>query len=326
MVTPRVFGKVLAVLAAAALVMSPLRSMAQTYPNKPIRMIVPFAPGGAVDFAGRLAGAKLSAALGQQIVIDNRPGAGGNIGIDAAAKAPADGYNLLTAANFLTINPSLYGNVNYDPVKDFEPVSLLTSYMLYVAVHPSFPARSIKELIALAKAHPGTINFGSSGIGTTTHIAGELFNHMAGVKLVHVPYKSSGSNMISDSLAGVFQVQFNSPAIVPFIKSGKLVLIGVTGPRRSPLFPDVPTVAESVPGYEAAGWNAVFAPAGTPRDIVQRLNAEIVKGFKQQDAIDALAKLGLNPTTSTPQELAALVKSEMPKWARVIKDAGIRPE
>jgi tripartite-type tricarboxylate transporter receptor subunit TctC len=211
-------------------------------------------------------------------------------------------------------------------VKDSEPLSHLTSYFLFVAVHPSIPARAFKELIALAKARPGTINFGSSGIGTTTHIAGELFNHMAGVKLVHVPYKSSGSNMISDSLAGVFQVQFNSPAIVPFIRSGKLVLIGVTGSKRSPLFPDVPTVAESVPGYEATGWNAVFAPAGTPRDIVVRLNAEIVRGLKQQDAIDSFAKLGMQPTTSTPEELGALVKSEVPKWARVIKAADIRPE
>ena len=303
------------------------RASAQNYPSKPIRMIVPFPPGGIVDTVGRIAASKLSAGVGLPVVMDNRQGAGGNIGINVAAKAPADGYTLMTAANFFTINPSLYNNAGYDPIRDFEPVSLLTSYMLLLAVHPSFEARSVKALIAMAKAQPGKINYASAGIGTTTHIAVELFNYMADVRLAHVPYKGVGSGMVPDTLSGLVPVQFNSPAIVPHIKAGKLLLIGVTGPKRSPLFPDVPTVAEAgVPGYEATGWNALCAPAGTRPAIIRRVNAEIVKGFSQLDVIEILAKQGLDEASGPAEALAALVKSEVPKWAKVIKAAGIQAE
>lgn len=318
-------------LASAVIIMTGAlclpQAFAQNYPSRPIRMIVPFPPGGIVDTVGRIAASKLSAGVGQPVVMDNRQGAGGNIGINVAAKAPADGYTLMTAANFFTINPSLYNNAGYDPVRDFEPVSLLTSYMLLLAVHPAFEARSVKALIAMARAQPGKINYASAGIGTTTHIAVELFNYMAEVRLAHVPYKGVGSGMVPDTLSGLVPVQFNSPAIVPHIKAGKLLLIGVTGPKRSPLFPDAPTVAEAgVPGYEATGWNALFAPAGTPPAIIRRVNAEIVKGFSQPDVIELLAKQGLDEASGPPEALAALIKSEVPKWARVIKAAGIQAE
>ena len=318
-------------LASAVIIMTGAlclpQAFAQNYPSRPIRMIVPFPPGGIVDTVGRIAASKLSAGVGQPVVMDNRQGAGGNIGINVAAKAPADGYTLMTAANFFTINPSLYNNAGYDPVRDFEPVSLLTSYMLLLAVHPAFEARSVKALIAMARAQPGKINYASAGIGTTTHIAVELFNYMAEVRLAHVPYKGVGSGMVPDTLSGLVPVQFNSPAIVPHIKAGKLLLIGVTGPKRSPLFPDAPTVAEAgVPGYEATGWNALFAPAGTPPAIIRRVNAEIVKGFSQPDVIELLAKQGLDEASGPPEALAALIKSEVPKWARVIKAAGIQVE
>ena len=314
-------------LACLLFIILPHISVAQGYPARPVRMIVPFAPGGVVDLIGRLAASKLTAGLGQPVITDNRPGAGGNIGINGAAQSAADGYTLLTAANFFTINPSLYGNAGYDPIKDFEPVSLLTSYMLFLAVHPSFPVRSVKELIAMAKGRPGKIDFGSAGIGTTTHIAGELFNYMADVRLMHIPYKGAGSNMVSDSLAGVFPVQFNAPSIVPHIKAGKLALIAVTGARRSPVFPDVPTIAEAgVPGYVATGWNALFAPSGTSPAIVSRLNGEIVKAFNQPDVMEVLAKQGLDAASGSPDALAALVRAEVPKWAKVIKEAGIHAE
>ncbi len=312
---------------AGMLLLSQGPASAQTYPAKPLRMIVPFPPGGVVDTVGRLAAGKLSAGLGQPVVMDNRQGAGGNIGINVAAKSPNDGYTLMTAANFFTINPSLYSNAGYDPIRDFEPVSLLTSYMLLLAVHPSFEAKSVKALIALAKAQPRKINYASAGTGTTTHIAVELFNAMAEVQMTHIAYKGVGGGMIPDTLSGRIPVQFNSPAIVPHIKAGKLLLLAVTGARRSTIFPDIPTVSEAgVPGYEASGWNALFAPAGTPQAIIRRLNAEIVKGFAQSDVLEALAKQGIEAASGSPEALATLVRAEVPRWAKVIKDASIQVE
>ena len=312
-----------AALIAAAALLLPAVAWAQNYPVKPVRIIVPFPPGGALDFVARIAGSKLSAALGQPVVMDNRPGAGGNIGIEMTAKMPADGYTLLAAASFLTINPSLYSKVNYDPVRDFEPISLLSSYMLFLVVHPSLPVRSVKQLIALAKARPGELNYASTGIGTTTHIAAELFAHTAGIRMTHIPYKGSGP-LIPAAIGGQVAIQFNSPAIVPHVQAGKLVLLGVTGPKRAPNFPDVPTISEAaLPGYEATAWNALFAPAGTPAAIVKRINAEIGKGLSQPDALELFEKQGIDSTSSTPEALAALVKTEVTKWAKVIKEAGI---
>jgi tripartite-type tricarboxylate transporter receptor subunit TctC len=315
-----------ALVLACAIALMPNVSRAQAYPVKPVRVIVPFPPGGALDFVARIAGDKLSAGLGQPVIPDNRPGAGGNIGLEAAARAKPDGYTLLAAASFLTINPSLYSKVGYDPITDFEPISLLSSYMLFVVVHPSLPVRSVKALIALARARPGQLDYASTGVGTTTHIAVELFAYMTGIRMSHIPYKGSGPALPA-TLSGQVPIQFNSPAIVPHVQAGKLVLIAVTGAKRSPTFPDAPTVAEAgVPGYEATAWNALFAPAGTPPAIIKRLNAEVVRGLAQPDAVEVLAKQGLDQAAGSPDALAALLRTEVPKWAKVIKVAKIKAE
>jgi tripartite-type tricarboxylate transporter receptor subunit TctC len=311
---------------ACAIALVPNVSFSQAYPVKPVRMIVPFPPGGALDFVARIAGDKLSAALSQPVILDNRAGAGGNIGIEAAARAKPDGYTLLAAASFLTINPSLYSKVGYDPITDFEPISMLSSYLLFVVVHPSLPVRSVKSLIALARSRPGQLDYASTGVGTTTHVAVELFAHMAGIRMTHIAYKGSGPALPA-TLSGQVPIQFSSPAIVPHVQAGKLVLLAVTGAKRSPSFPDAPTVAEAgVPGYEASAWNALFAPAGTPAAIIKRLNGEVVRGLAQADAVDVLAKQGLEPAGGSPDVLAALLRAEVPKWANVIKVARIKAE
>ena len=296
---------------------------ADSYPVKPIRLVAPFAAGGGVDFVARLLGPKLSASFGQTVMVDNRPGAGGNIGTEIVAKAPADGYTLLVVSNSFTVNPSLYKSVPYDPIKDFECVTLLTSYMMFIVGHPSLPARSVKALIALAKSKPGSLNYASAGSGTTTHIAGELFAHMAGARMTHVPYKGSGPSMTA-ILSGEVALSFASTTAVPHIASGKLVLLGVTGAKRSPRFPDAPTVAESgLAGYEATGWNALFAPAGTPNSIVRRLSEAAGKGLHERDALEIIEKQQLELATGTPEALAARVRTEAAKWQKVIKAAGI---
>ncbi|MBI4189257.1 MAG: tripartite tricarboxylate transporter substrate binding protein [Betaproteobacteria bacterium] len=311
------------VLTATVAALLPALAWAQAYPSKPIRIVAPFAAGGGVDFVARIVGQKLSAGLGQSVIIDNRPGAGGNIGTELVAKAAADGYTLLAVSNSFTVNPSLYRKVPYDPIKDFEPVSALTSYMLFLVVHPSLPVRSVKALIALAKAQPGHLNYASSGSGTTTHIAGELFSYMAGVRMTHIPYKGSGPALPA-VIGGQVALHFGSTTVVPHIKTGKLILLGVTGAKRSPAFPDAPTVAESgLPGYEATGWNALFAPAGTPVAIVKRISEEVGKGLSQADALEILEKQDLQQEAGTPEALAALVRTEVTKWAKVIKAAGI---
>jgi len=301
-------------------------SQAASYPVKPIRIIAPFAAGGGVDFVARITSQKLSAGLGQSVIIDNRPGAAGNIGTEVVAKAPADGYTLLAVSNSFTVNPSLYRKIPYDPIKDFEPVTLLTSYMLYLVRHPSLPVRSVKALIALAKAQPGSLNYASAGSGTTTHIGGELFTYMAGVRMTHIPYKGSAPSLIA-VVGGEVALTFGSTSAVPHITAGKLVLLGVTGSKRSPRFPEVPTVAESgLPGYEATGWNALFAPAGTPIAIVKRLSDAVGIGFKEADALELFEKQDLEQGAGTPEALAALVSTELTKWAKVIKAAGIEQQ
>ena len=301
-------------------------SQAASYPVKPIRIIAPFAAGGGVDFVARITSQKLSAGLGQSVIIDNRPGAAGNIGTELVAKAPADGYTVLAVSNSFTVNPSLYRKIPYDPIKDFEPVTLLTSYMLYLVRHPSLPVRSVKALIALAKAQPGSLNYASAGSGTTTHIGGELFTYMAGVRMTHIPYKGSAPSLIA-VVGGEVALTFGSTSAVPHITAGKLVLLGVTGSKRSPRFPEVPTVAESgLPGYEATGWNALFAPAGTPIAIVKRLSDAVGIGFKEADALELFEKQDLEQGAGTPEALAALVRTELTKWAKVIKAAGIEQQ
>jgi tripartite-type tricarboxylate transporter receptor subunit TctC len=293
------------------------------YPAKSLRIVVPFASGGGTDMVARLLGQKLSAAMGQTVIVDNRPGAGGNIGTELVAKAAPDGYTLLAMPSAFSINPGLYGKAPYDPIRDFEPVATLTTYMLFLVAHPSLPARSVKSLIALARAQPGRITYASSGTGTTAHIAGELFDFMTGVRMTHVPYKGSGPS-IPAIIGGEVAILFGSNTAVPHAKAGKLVLLGVTGARRSPLFSDVPTVAEAgIPGYDVTSWIALFAPARTPAEIVRRINAEAAKGLRQPDVREMFAAQGLDEGIGSPEALGAMIKAEVPKWSRLIRAAGI---
>lgn len=313
------------ILSAAALAVCGTAS-AQTYPVKPVRIINPFSPGGSLDLVARLLAKSMSSELGQQFIVENRPGAGGTIGVDLVAKSPPDGYTLLIVQSSITVNPSLQPKIPYDPVRDFAPISKVSSYMFFLVAHPSLPVRSVKELIALAKSRPGQINYASVGVGSGTHLSGELFGHMAGVKLMHIPYKGTGQVM-PDLLGGQIALTFGSTSVVPHVKQGKLVAIGVTGAKRAAVLPDTPTVAESgLPGYEVTAWNALFAPTGTPQTIVGRLNELTRKHMAQPDAKSVMDAQGLDADTSTPAELGNLVKSELVKWARVIKLAGIRPE
>jgi tripartite-type tricarboxylate transporter receptor subunit TctC len=298
----------------------------QTYPVKPIRLINPFSPGGSLDLVSRTLAKSMSADLGQQVVVENKPGAGGTIGVDLVAKSPPDGYTLLAVQSSITINPSLQQRIPYDPVRDFAPISKISSYMFFVVVHPSLPVRSVKQLIALARANPGQINYASVGMGSGTHLASELFNYMAGVKMVHIPYKGTGQVM-PDLLGGQVAVHFGSTSVVPYVKSQKLVPLGVTGAQRSAALPQVPTIAESgIPGFEVTAWNALFAPAGTAAPVVGRLNALVKSAMEQPDAKALMEAQGLDVSTSTPAELGTLVKVELARWAKVIKAAGIKPE
>ena len=320
---------VTALAALCVVILAPLstRVLAQSYPWKPIRIVVPFAAGGGTDIVSRVVAQKLTVALGQPVIVDNRPGAGGIIGTELVARTAADGYTFLAMPSAFSINPSLYAKVPYDPIKDFEPVSTLTTYMLFLVGHPSLPARNVKSLIALAKARPGRITYASSGIGTTAHIAGELFSHMTGVRMTHIPYKGSGPS-IPAVMSGEVAILFGSNTAVPYAKAGKLIALGVTGSQRSPLFPELPTIAEAgVPGYEVTSWIALFAPAGTPSAIVRKISAEASKGVRQPDAAEIFSQQGLDQAVlGSPEELAKMIRAEVPKWAKLIKNAGIKPE
>lgn len=310
--------------AAAMFAVSAGSALANDYPTKPIRLVVPFAAAGTTDFLARAIAQKLGSNLGTSVVVDNRPGAGGNIGSDIVAKSEPDGYTLLLGTvGTHAINASLYKKMPYDTVKDFAPVTLVASVPNMVVVHPSVPAKSIKELIALAKAKPGSLSFGSSGSGSSIHLSGELFKSMAGVDMLHVPYKGSGP-AVSDLIGGQINMMFdNMPSSLPHVKAGRLRAIAVTSAKRSPAMPDLPTVAESgVPGYESVAWFGVLAPAGTPPALVKKLNAEIVKVLKSPDVAQRLASQGAEPVYNTPEEFSALIKTEMVKWAKVIKASG----
>jgi len=299
---------------------------AQAYPTKPVRMVDPFSPGGSLDLVSRALAKTMTAELGQSVIVDNRPGAGGNLGVEIVAKAPPDGYTLLAMQSSMVINPSLQKQVPYDPVKDFEPISKISSYMFFLVVHPSTQARSVPQLIALARAKPDQLTYASVGIGSGTHLAGELFKSMAGVKMIHVPYKGSGPSII-DLIGGQVALQFGSTSVLPYVRTKKLILLGVSGSKRSSFVPDTPTIAESgVLGYEITAWNALFAPAGTPVAIVNRLNQLVRQGLANADTKAVMEAQGLDATPSTPLELGELVRTELPKWAKVIKSAGIKPE
>ena len=299
---------------------------AQTYPVKPIRIVNPSAPGGSNDVVARLLAKTMTAELGQSAYVDNKPGAGGNIGTELVARSPADGYTLLVVLGNFAINPSLMKQVPYDPIKDFECISKLTSYSLFLVTHPSTPARSIQELIALAKAKPDQLTYGSSGIGGPTHLAGELLNHIAGIRLVHVPYKGGAPAMLA-LLGGEVALSFNGTSVFPQLQTKKLIALGVTGPKRMTAAPDVPTIAEQgVLGYEVIGWHALLAPAGTPAPIIDELTKLTRRWLTNPETKAALEAQGLDPDPSTPQELGEMVKSELVKWAKVVKVAGIKPE
>lgn len=303
---------------------------ANNFPDKPIRFIVPFAVGGASDILARTFGQKLTQSWGYQVVVDNRSGAGGNIGMELAAKAPPDGYTLLLGSiGTLALNPSLYRKLPYDPVEEFAPVTQLVSQPSLVLMNPTVPAKSIKELIALAQAKPGFLNYASAGIGTPPHLNAELFKSMARVDIVHVPYKAGiGGQLLTDLLGGPVQLYFvNMIAGAPHARSGRLRALGVTSTRRSVAFPEVPTLAESgVPGYEAISWYGVLVPARTPKEVIGKLHSELVRILHSQEIKERLAIEGAEPVGSAPAQFGALIKSEITKWANVIKDAGIRPD
>ena len=303
-------------------------AQAQDYPTKPVRFVVPFAPGGTTDVLARLLGEKLSASLGQQFVIDNQAGAGGNIGTAQVAKAEPDGYTILMGTvGTHAINQSIYPRLPFDPIKDFAPVTLVATVPNVLVVNPEVPVHSVAELIALAKEKPGELNFASSGNGSSIHLSGELFKSMTGVDMVHVPYKGSGPAVV-DLLGGQVEMMFdNLPSSAPHIKAGTLRPLGVTSKERSPTLPDVPTIAEAgVPGYEALSWFGVLVPAGTPDAVVTRLQQEIAKILADPAMRERFAELGAVPVGDTPAEFAAFIGTETAKWADVVQKAGITLE
>ncbi len=297
------------------------------YPNKPIRLVVPFAPGGSNDIMARIIGQKIGESTGQTVIIDNRGGASGIIGTDIVAKASPDGYSLLMMSLTLAVNPSLYKKLPYDTDKDLAPVSLVASAPLILVVHPSLPVKSLKDFIAHAKANPGKFNFGSGGPGTTPHLAGEMLKSMAGLQMTHVPYKGGGP-ALADLVGGQLQLMLeNIPSTLPFVKSGKLRVLALSGLKRSALVPDVPTLDEAgLKGYEIVGWNGLFLPAGTSGAIVNRLHAETVKALALPDIKERLSGMGAEGVGSTPAQFTAFVKTEIKKWAQVARDANLRLE
>ncbi|MBI4192458.1 MAG: tripartite tricarboxylate transporter substrate binding protein [Betaproteobacteria bacterium] len=297
-------------------------ALAQPYPNKNIRIIVPSVPGGAADFASRLIGQRLTEAWGQQAVFDYRGGAGGNIAYEVGAKAPPDGYTLLVVSTSFVIIPSLYRKLSYDPVKDLAPITQVTSQIYFLVVHPSVPARTVKEFIALAKSKKGGITYSSSGSGQAGHLGMELLKTLAGFDAVHVPYKGAAPAMI-DLIAGQVDAYVSSPSGLPYVKSGKFKVLAVMSLKRSVFLPDVPTVAESgIPGSEVSGLYGLLAPAGTPREIVVKLYEEMSKSLKLPEVKDRLLVFGAEPVGSTPEEFAAYIQAEIIKWAKVAKQSG----
>jgi tripartite-type tricarboxylate transporter receptor subunit TctC len=314
-------------LALAAIGAAALPAVAQNYPTRPIRLVVASSPGGASDILARTLAQKLTETLGQQVVVDNRGGASGVIGTDIVAKAPPDGYTLLIIQPSLTINPSMIRKLPYDAVKDFTPVSLVVDAAQIMSVNPGVPAKSVKELIALAKAKPGTLNFGSPGVGTSPHLTAELFKLQAGVDMPQVLFKGSGPAYIS-LISGEVQVAFSTViSAMPHVKSGKIRALGVTTKKRVSIFPDIPTIAESaLPDFETSQWFGILGPAGMPRAIVKQLNAALERASSSPDVKERLIGQGVEVVNSTPEEFSAVIKRELVQWAKVIKAAGIQPQ
>ena len=320
---PSVMGMTL-----AAIVMASASAHAQTYPAKPVRVIAPFPAGGSSDLVARIVAQKMGEVTGQQFIVDNRPGAGGTLGTELAARAPADGYTLVIG-NFapLAVNPHLQRKLPYDPLRDFTSISLLAVGTTVLVVHPSLPVRSVKDLVALARARPGQLNYGSGGSGTPAHLTGELFNLMAKVNTIHVPYKGTGQS-INDLIAGQIQLVFASmPVGLPHVKTGRLRALAVTSDKRTSLAPELPTVAESgIPGFALDSWWGLNGPAHTPADVVSRLNALSAQVLKRADVREGLANLGLEPKASTPQDYAAFTRAEIDKLGKLVKTIGLQPE
>ena len=316
-----------ALVLAAGLTLAAGDAAAQTgkYPTKPIRMIVPFAPGGGTDIVARVIAQKMSDILGQSVVVDNRPGGGGLVGTETAVRAQPDGYTLINVSGSYATNAAVY-KLNYDPVRDVQPISHFGESAFVVVLHPSVAANNVAELVALAKSKPGVLNFASVGQGTSPHLGGEMLQSLAGIKLVHVPYKGTAPAM-TDLIAGQVQLMFTSmPTVLAHVKTGRLKLLGTGGSKRSAVIPDTPPIAETVPGFELVTWYSVFAPARTPNAIVTRLNTEIAKVLADPESRDRLASQGLEPTTMTPEELGRYSRAELARWAKVIKAAGIKPQ
>jgi tripartite-type tricarboxylate transporter receptor subunit TctC len=320
-------GFVLQGVALLVLALASALAAAQNYPARPIRLVVPYPAGGPLDIMARAIGQKLTEAWKQPVVVDNRAGAGGNIGADLVAKSAPDGYTLLMGAVAThAINPSLYSKIPYDPVRDFAPVALVAQVPNILVVNPAVPAKTVQELIELARAKPGSLNFGSGSTGSTGHLAGELFKTMAGVQMVHIPYKGAAPAM-ADLLAGQVQLMFdNLASSLPNVKAGKLRALAVTTRARSPAVPELPTIAESgLPGFDLSTWFGVLVPAGTPAEIVARLNAEIVRALNTNDMRERLQKMGAEPLAgNTPEHFAAFIRSEAAKYAKVVKASGAK--
>ncbi len=316
----------IAMLALVSLAVA-LQAGAQTYPDRPIRIIHGFAAGGGADVLLRTIIPQVSENLGQQIVVEYRPGAGGNLAMEAVARAAPDGYTLLMGTPGLAINPSLYNNLTFDPLKDFAPISLIGTVQNVLIVHPQVPANDVKELIALAKAQPGKLNFASSGTGTSLHLAAELFKVSTGVDITHIPYKGGGQAM-TDVIGGQAEMMWNVlPSALPQIKAGRVKALAVTGKVRSDALPNVPTMQEAgVAGYTAITWNGILAPAGTPRPIVAKLNEAIVKALQSPDMRTKYAAIGQDVVWSTPEEFSAFLADEAQRWSKVVRTAGIKAQ
>jgi tripartite-type tricarboxylate transporter receptor subunit TctC len=315
---------VLAAAAGSAIAAAP-SGPAANYPDKPIRIIVAYTPAGATDILARAVGQKMTEAWGQPVIIENRPGANGNIGTDVAARATPDGYTLLmVTAGTHGVNPGLYRKLPWDAVKDFAPVSLVAMVPNIMVVNPSLPVKSVKEFVAYAKANPGKLSYGSPGLGSTAHMSVELFKTMTGVDMLHVPYKGS-AGVMQDVIAGQIAVTIdNMPPYLPQVKAGKLRALAVSPARRSPAVPDLPTIAEAgVPGYDAGAWFGLVAPAGTPKPIIDKLAAETQRILKIPDVAERLSGLGAEPVGNSPDEFAAFIKAEIAKWKKVIQDAKV---
>ena len=314
------------VIVSVVLAAMPSLATAQAYPAKPIRWISPWPAGGANDIFSRAIGQKIGESLGQQVLVDNRPGAAGTIGSDIAAKAPADGYTLVMGSSPThAIAPALYPALPYDPLRDFSAVTLVGSVPNVLVLHPSVPAKTVKEFIAVAKARPGKLNFASTGNGTSQHLSAELFKFMAGLDMVHIPYKGTAP-ALTELVAGQVDLAFeNMPALIPHIQAGRLRALAVTTTKRSAVMPELPTIAEAaLPGYDASVWFGVFAPVGTPRPVIDRLHGEILKALQTQDLKSRMVAMGTDVSGMGPDDFSAYVRKEIPKWANLVKAAGVK--